>query len=220
MQFLYHKEAGEQKLIITGEEHKYLFKVRRFEVGKTLSLRNLEDNTRYVYEIQDISKKEAVLIMIERYHDSVLFNEGLHILWCIIDTKVIEKTLPMLNQLGVKKITFLYCDRSQKNFKIDVERIKKILINSCQQSGRSNLMEIELLDSLEMTLQKYENFSLLDFGGKTDVFEVKAIMIGCEGGFSENEREKLKNKEKIGLKTDFILKSETAALVFASKGLI
>ena len=49
---------------------------------------------------------------------------------------------------------------------------------------------------------------------------VKSIMIGCEGGFSENEREKLSKMKKVGLKTDFILKSETAALTFASKLLI
>lgn len=220
MQFLYSEEAGEKTLTVTGEEHKYLFKVRRFEAEKVLSFRNLRDDEVYNYKIESITKKQADLLMIDSYHDRKSADKFLHILWCIIDIKVIEKTLPMLNQIGLSKISFLYCDRSQKNFKPDLERMKKILINSCQQSGRSDLMELEVLSSLDEAMQKYPDFSVMDFGGESDVENITAIMIGCEGGFSDNEREKLKNLEKIGLKTDFILKSETAAVTLASKYLI
>ena len=220
MQFLYSQSAGEKTLYISGEEHKYLFKVRRFEEGKTLGFRNLKDDKIYTYKIESIAKKEAVLIMIDAYHDKKSPEKYLHILWCVIDTKVIEKTLPMLNQIGVSKISFLYCERSQKNFKIDVERAKKILVNSCQQCGRSGLMELEVLGSLEEAMQKYGDFAVADFGGERHYAGVEAIMIGCEGGFTENERQKFLTMKKIGLKTDFILKSETAALTFASKLLI
>ncbi len=220
MQFLYSPEAGEKNLLLTGEEHKYLFKVRRFEVGKVLAFRNLQDDTIYNYKIEHISKKEATLIMIDSYHDRKSLENPLHILWCIIDIKVIEKTLPMLNQVGVSKISFLYCDRSQKNFKPDLERMKKIVINSCQQCGRSDLMELEVLNSLEETIQRYPDFAVLDFGGESEISDIDTIMIGCEGGFSENEREKLSTMRKIGLNSPFILKSETAALTFASKVLI
>lgn len=220
MQFLYHPNASDASLSIEGELYKYLFKVRRFTEGKKLSFRNLKDEMRYEYAIESISKKEATLIMTDSYHDRKSSEISLHILWCIIDTKVIEKTLPMLNQIGVAKITFLYCDRSQKNFRPDLERMKKILINSCQQSGRSDLMELEVLSSLDEVMQQYPDFAVMDFGGESEMESVTSIMIGCEGGFSEDEREKLQNRAKIGLKTPFILKSETAALTFASKLLI
>lgn len=220
MQFLYSEDAGNNRLLLVGEEHKYLFKVRRFEVGKEISFRNMKDEMLYRYRIENITKKEATLIMIDSYHDSKRTEKSLHILWCMIDTKVIEKTLPMLNQIGVSKITFLYCARSQKNFRVDLIRLEKILINSCQQSGRSDLMVLEVLDSLEDTMARYGDFSVMDFGGGKEMAGVEAIMIGCEGGFSENEREKLKNHQKIGLNSPFILKSETAALTFASKCLI
>ncbi len=220
MQFLYNQDAGSKRLLLSGETHKYLFKVRRFDVGKVITFRNLQDTTLYQYQIESISKKEAVLIMIESYHDTQQRDKYLHILWCIIDTKVIEKTLPMLNQLGICKITFLYCDRSQKNFKLDLERMKKILINSCQQSGRGDLMELEVLDSLEVAMQKYQDFSVLDFGGEGKMQNTTSIMIGCEGGFSESEREKLSTRRKIGINSAIILKSETAAVTFAAKHLI
>jgi len=220
MQFLYSDKAGEALLHITGDEYKYLFKVRRYEVGREVEFRNLQDAQVYRYTIVSVDKKEAELRLLDAYHDSKKSEKYLHILWCIIDTKVIEKTLPMLNQMGVSKITFLYCDRSQKNFKVDLKRAEKILINSCQQSGRGDLMTLEVLDSLEDVMQQYPNFAVVDFGGAYDYTDVDTIMIGCEGGFSQAEREKLQNNYKIGLKTHFILKSETAALTFASKLLI
>ena len=220
MQFLYHDEAGLATLTLTGEAYKYLFKVRRFELGKTLGFRNLKDDTVYQYQIESIRKKEATLFMIDSFLKVTSPQKMLHILWCIIEPKVIEKTLPMLNQLGVSKISFLYCERSQKSFKIDLERMKKILINSSQQCGRSDLMVLEVLDSLDVAMGQYPDFSLVDFGGELIVGDARAIMIGCEGGFSEAERLRLSKHKKIGLDTSLILKSETVAVTFASKLLI
>ena len=36
-----------------------------------------------------------------------------------METKNIEKVLPTLNEMGVHEITFIYCERSQKSFKVD-----------------------------------------------------------------------------------------------------
>lgn len=220
MQFLYDEHASQDRIVITGENHKYLFKVRRFEVGEKLFFRNLQDEMLYQYVIEDVRKREADLVRVDAYHDTKCAEKFLHLIWCMIDVKVIEKTLPMLNQVGVAKISFVYCERSQKNFKVDIERLKKILINSSQQCGRSNLMELEVLSSIEEIMAHYPDFSVLDFGGDTVHQDITSIMIGCEGGFTENEREKLQNRHKIGLKSPFILKSETAALTLASKLLI
>ena len=220
MQFLYSPHASATTLTITGEEYKYLFKVRRFKVGSVVDFRNMQDEMLYRYKVEAIDKKEATLIMIDSYHDSKKLEKSLHILWCMIDTKVIEKTLPMLNQVGVSKITFFYCERSQKNFKLDLGRLEKILINSSQQCGRSDLMSLEIMSTMDEVLQKYPHFSVMDFGGSYDTSNISSIMIGCEGGFSEAERQKLQNFPKIGIKSPFILKSETAALTFAAKVLI
>jgi 16S rRNA (uracil1498-N3)-methyltransferase len=219
MQYLYDKDAGAPELQINGESHRYLFKVRRFHEGDLIHLRNLQDDTLYQYEIVKIMRREALLKFVNAQKETRRSGR-LHLIWCVIDIKIIEKTLPMLNQLGVAKITFVYCDRSQRNFKLDLNRIEKILINSSQQCGRSDLMEIEIIETLDNVLKKYSNIAVLDFDGTKEWTEFESVLIGCEGGFSEEEREKLKKSYKIGLKTDLILKSETAAVSIASKLLI
>ena len=215
MQFIYHPDPATQ-LIITGENHKYLFKVRRMKKDELIKIRNLKDNYLYIYSIQNINKKEAVLILKEKILKPNTPKKYFHLAWCIIDPKNIEKTLPALNEIGVSKISFVYCDFSQRNFKLKLERLEKILINSCQQCGRSNLMEIEILNSSKEFFTKYPDFYALDFNGeKINSTECNfPFLIGAEGGFSEKERKCFKNKIKLD---GFILRSETAAISIASK---
>jgi len=220
MQFLYDPDASAPQIVISGENYRYLFKVRRFCLGETVPLRNLKDDILYRYRIDTIDKKEARLSLTDREHSPRKPEKFFHILWCMIDPKTVEKTLPSLNQIGVSKITFVYCDRSQKNFRPDFGRLRKILINSCQQCGRSDLMEIKSIDSLERLLETESGFAVLDFGGETEWGEISSVLVGCEGGFTENEREMLHKHDKIAFKTDFVLKSETAAQSIAAKLLI
>jgi 16S rRNA (uracil1498-N3)-methyltransferase len=219
MEFVYDIEAKQEYLNIQDENYHYLFKVRRLKVGDIVGFRNLKDKNLYRYTIVEIKKKEANLKLLDLEEQVILASE-FHLLWCIINPKVIYATLPMLNQLGVSKISFVYCDRSQKNFKLDLQKIQKILINSCQQSGRIDLMSIEIVDSLDEIIKRYKNFSVLNFGGEKELGEVRSVLVGCEGGFSKDELNILHQHHKIGLKSQNILKSETAVVAIASKMLI
>jgi len=217
MQFLYYPHPTSD-IILTGDEYKYLFKVRRIKKNELVKIRNLKDDYLYIYEIIDINKKKAFLKLKEKILAPNKPKNFFHLGWCIIDPKSIEKTLPTLNEIGVSKISFIYCDFSQRNFKLKLDRIVKILINSCQQCGRSDLMEIEVLNSIKEFIKKYD-FIALDFDGEEIECKEynKSFLIGPEGGFSEEERNLF--KEKIKLK-GFILRSESAACAIASKILL
>ena len=119
MLYLHHKEAGEPQLTLTGDEHRYIFKVRRHKVEDTLYLRNLEDGLLHRYLITHIDKRSAILELQESQTLEVKAKRPLHIGCCLIDPKNIEKVLPSLNEMGVEKITFIYCKRTQKSFKVD-----------------------------------------------------------------------------------------------------
>ena len=222
MQFVYHIRAGEAKFSVALNEYAHLFKVRRVGLGDVLEWRNLHDGYLYTYQIANVGKKEAILELVSQKEYSLKQTKSLHVGWCIIDPKIIEKTLPMLNELGVEKISLVYADFSQKQYKIDEERIHRILINSSQQCGRSHLLEIEILSCVKTYCEMYPNSAILDFcDNKIDEkSEITSILIGPEGGFSEKERILLSKRAVFGLSCPSILRSETAVVAVASKILI
>ncbi len=218
MQFLYYPETSNY-ITLKGNEHKYLFKVRRTKKDELIHIRNLKDDFLYFYKIENINKKEANLKLIEKKLKPNKPHTFIHLGWCIIEPKNIEKTLPGLNEIGVGKISFIYCDFSQRNFKLKLDRINTILINSCQQCGRSDLMEIEILSSSMDFFEKYPEFIALDFNGEKIECKNynKPFLIGPEGGFSEREKEHFKKIVKL---KGFILRSQNATLALASKLLL
>ena len=215
MQLIYEKNP-QNSMTITGDNYKYLFKVRRLKVGDEVNITDFKGII-YKYKITNISKKDANLLKIDESKIEQILKP-FHIGWCQIDTKNIEKVLPSLNEIGVTKITFIECDRSQRNFKIKLDRIEKILINSSQQCGRLKLMEIEFCESLDKFLQNYPEAKVCDFGGEKINGYFKVGVVGCEGGFSQRERELFTST--IAFETPLILRSESAVVSLASKVLL
>jgi len=220
--YLYHKEAGASILALTGDDHRYIFKVRRHKVNDRLHLRNLNDAYLYTYEIEAIDKRTVHLSLLSKEQYCITSHHSLHIGWCIIDPKNIEKILPSLNEMGVEKITFIYCQRSQKSFKPDFKRLEKILLNSSQQSGRSVMMKLELMDNLQVFLEKYPESYVLNFSENTieEQEEIKTIVIGCEGGFHEEELDLVDPSHIVGFDTPLVLKSESAVCAVTAKLLL
>lgn len=218
MQFLYNENAKDEVIELKGQEIKHL-KARRKKSGDLLNLRNLKDEFIYTYKIDSFERNNATLMKVKKEASNTQTSD-LTLAWAVVDAKVIEKTLPFLNEMGVKKIAFVYTEFSQKNFKLDFERMRRILINSCEQCGRSSLMELELHENLEDFTDSHEDFAVLDFGGGEFQKDIKTIFVGPEGGFSENERELFKNQKVFSLKTSLILRSESAAVASCAKILI
>ncbi|HIP27678.1 MAG TPA: 16S rRNA (uracil(1498)-N(3))-methyltransferase [Sulfurovum sp.] len=222
MLFLFHKNSGQQQLMLEGNDHRYIFKVRRHKVEDTLYLRNLKDGLLHAYLLTHIDKHSVHLQLQESTVLDVKASHSLHIAWCIIDPKSVEKALPTLNELGVEKITFIYCKRSQKSFKLDFNRLEKILLNSSQQCGRSEMMTLHTTENLEQFLADYPEAKMLNFSKNNFISEhcCKTIVVGCEGGFSEDEVALFKVDNIIGFDTPLVLKSESAVCSVASKVLL
>ena len=222
MVYLYNAQAGTVQLTLNGDEHRYIFKVRRHKIGDILHLRNLKDGLIYRYIITSIDKHTVILELQKSSVLEVKAKQYLHIGWCIIEPKNIEKVLPSLNEMGVDKITFIYCKRSQKSFKIDFKRLEKILLNSSQQSGRSEIMKLEIAEDLKVFVtqnpeSKMLNFSEINFLSNCSF---DTIVIGCEGGFHPDEVALFKPEDIMGFDTSLVLKSESAVCAVASKMLL
>ena len=176
----------------------------------------------YMYKITDVEARSLHVELISSRKEEIKNKKSLHIGWCVIDSKSIEKVLPSLNEIGVQKISFIYCDRSQKNFKLDFKRFERILEASMQQCGRSSYMKFDTYKSVKDFISDFPQTKVFDFcenildnGNK---FET--VLIGCEGGFSKDEKTLLSSQGVFRLDTPMILRSESAVMAVASKILL
>lgn len=223
MQFTYDENCGSNSLVINDDVYKYIIKARRHNIGDEIDFRNLKDNFLYKYKIIDISRKDATLQLVSSEEKIVSNQRKLHVGWCVVDPKTVQKNIASLNEMGVDKITFIYCEYSQKNFKMPLDKLEKILINSSSQCGRSDIIKLDICKNLDEFRKQNDEVYFLDFS--TNLIDdkksnINTIVIGCEGGFSKNERNSFDENYLVGLNSSLILRSETAVCAVASKILI
>lgn len=219
MKFVLSADAGKDELRVSGEEYKYLIKVRRHTIGDLIAFRSRENlQEEYRYRLERTDGRNAYFIFQTHHYAPCEATRKFHIGWCLVDPKTIEKTLPMLSELGVSKITFIHCHRSQRNFRLDFERFERIMESSIMQCGRTSLIELSESPALSTFLKANPEAVVLDFadevlnGGEV----IDTVVIGCEGGFDENERKLFATHRVRSLPSSMILRSETAAVAIAA----
>ena len=191
MQFIYDKNAKNELLKIEDENYNYIVKARRHKLDDILDFRNLEDDFLYSYKISQIDKKSLFLNLLKKEEKIIENSKKIHLAWCVVDPKTIYENISSLNELGVDKITFVYSDFSQKNFKINFEKLEKILINSSSQCGRSSIIKLDIYKNIDTFIKDNPDTYFLDFSQTSidsKVLDIKTLMIGTEGGFSKRER--------------------------------
>jgi 16S rRNA (uracil1498-N3)-methyltransferase len=85
-------------------------------------------------------------------------------------------------------------------------------------------MKLDICNSLDEFLVKNPNSYFVDFSQNRidtkNIDDIHTIIIGPEGGFCQDERDKFDDKKVIGFNTSTILKSQTAVLGICSKILL
>lgn len=222
MKFVLSADAGSDALSVSGEEYKYLVKVRRHAIGDLITFRSRKKlSEAYLYRLERTDGRTAYFSLQSHHNAPCEATKKLHIGWCLIDPKTIEKTLPMLSELGVSKITFIHCRRSQRNFRLDFERFERIMESSIMQCGRTSLIELAEAPALSAFLNANPDTVILDFTDEVLKSEdnLTTVVVGCEGGFDESERKLFASYRVRALKSPMILRSETAAVAVASMNL-
>ena len=223
MQFTYDVNCGDDFLNISDDTYKYLIKARRHKINDEIYFRNLNDDLIYLYKLLSINRRTAEFKLLSKEKSIVGNVKKLHLGWCLVDPKTVEKHLASLNELGVEKITFISCEYSQNNFKMNFEKLNKILINSSSQCGRSDIIKLENSNCLEEFLAKNKESYFLDFSNtnlESKKDDIKTLIIGCEGGFSDDERFTFNKDNIVGFNSSLILRSETAIISASAKILI
>ncbi|MCK9472097.1 16S rRNA (uracil(1498)-N(3))-methyltransferase [Sulfurimonas sp.] len=221
--YILDDEAGKQALHVKGELHKYLIKVRRHKEGDEINFRSRQNiEILHRYKIETVEPRSAELSLISSDIHEVKSEKSLHIGWCTIDANSIEKVLPSLCEIGVARVSFITCQRSQKNTKLDFKRFQRIIEASMQQCGRSTYIEFDTYKNVEEFVTKFPDVNVFDFCDEVleEYSAVKTVLIGCEGGFSLSERELLSSLKRFRLNTPMVLRSESAVVAIASKILL
>lgn len=211
---------------LSEEESKHCAMVKHRRVGDTLMLIDGR-GTRVTAMLTDINRHRVGLQVLSKESQWGKRSRAFHL--AIAPTKQRERMEWMLEktvEIGIEKITFLICERSERQ-QIDLSRMSRIAIAAIKQSGTAFLPQITCLpfDDFLKTIpentplvEKYiawcetpEDTPLLQHIPMTAV--EMTVLVGPEGDFTYIEVEKAKNagfKEiSLGKKR---LRTETAGL--------
>jgi len=207
---------------LTNDQTHYVKDVMRLKIGDKLSIFNTLGEWKAVIETYE--KSVAKIRIMEKIRDRD--NEkNIWLAFSPIKQNPLNFAIQKGTELGVHKFIPILSDRTIVK-KINIERIKKIIVEASEQSNRISVPEINIPIPIKKFLSTFPKNGCLIFcdinsnqNNLKNIFEKKidgpmCILIGPEGDFSENERKMIIGHNQtysISLAKN-ILKSETAAL--------
>ena len=188
-----------QLLELSPEAGQHVAVVLRMQPGDPLTLFNGE-NSEFEAIIDKVKKKQVLVSLGAEKKISRESPLSIHLAQAISKGERMEWVMQKATELGVTSITPLITDRSV--VKLDKERMAKkvhqwqsIVIAACEQSGRNRVPTVHYPIDLERFVQSVQaDLKLIvhPAGNKTWrdyplVQSEMAMLIGPEGGFSEEE---------------------------------
>ena len=203
---------------LNKDKSKYLNSVMRLKINDNFSLFNKggEWNTKIIS-----INKGIVEFQVQNQLRQSNKEREIWLVFAPIKSNYFNFMLQKATEIGVTKFFPITTERTIVR-KINEERVKKILIESCEQCNRLTVPSIQKIQELEKFLEDNKIINLIfgDLNTDNKKIELKdpskpiAILIGPEGDFSENERAKIlefNDVQSIKL-NDNILRSETAVI--------
>ena len=194
----------------------------RLKTGDRLSVFNTLGEWNAIIEAYE--RNGVRIKILEKVRDAG--NEkNIWLAFCPIKQNPLNFLIQKGTELGIQKFFPILSERTIVK-EINVERIKKIIVEASEQSNRISIPEIENLEPLKNFLNKFPKNGYLIFcdinckkSNLKDILTKKiqgpvCILVGPEGDFSESERQLIiKRKGIISLSlASNILKAETAAI--------
>ena len=195
-------------------------RVLRFRIDQDVILFN--DTHERLYKIVEIKPNEAHLQHVTDF-ERKLPSKDIYLLWSLLKKDKNDWVLQKCTELGVSHFIPLLADRSEKTG-FNSDRAEKIVIEAAEQCGRSDIPNVREPMLVETAIEELASKIVLficeqDGDEKSaDSSQSTGVLIGPEGGWSENEKSLFTEKGVKHLNLhDFTLRAETAALAATTK---
>lgn len=191
--------------------------VFRFRVGDKVAL---FDNSGYDFlaMIDSVSQDSISMSIVEVNKNVVLPIRETYLFASIIKKDNFEWIAQKAVELGVSHIVPIFSERSEKK-DLNFDRIKKIIIEAAEQSGRGTLPVLSEIIDLESALSSYSHVKSIAWHPLStkfvsqDVSDAIGAYIGPEGGWSQEEIDMfMKHNIPVRSLGPQILRSETAVV--------
>lgn len=207
------------EVILDGEEFKHL-KAMRIQRGDRICIVNGKGLSAFAY-IVEISKNHCLAKIFNFVENLGEIESKIGLALGILDNKErFEFAFEKAIELRISDFYPLISKFTQKN-KIEKERLIRKGISSIKQTYRSRIPIIHPIYSIEMLIKEFKNYEkvlVLDRNGivysPNKCFKSFLLIIGPEGGFSEEELRAFSRNKKVEIVKicDYPLRSETAVV--------
>ena len=226
--FAKESDIYENQIVVKGQEHIHISKVLRLSVGEEILI-STDKNNEIKAQIEKIGKvqTECKILSKQKIDENI---SNIAVFQALMKGEHMDYAVQKLTELNTGELVLFdsqFVIAKEKGNKM--ERLERISIEACKQSGRKmplNLVGVlsfdEMLKELGLYNQiivAYENSTVpaKDVVQSLDINKKTAVVVGSEGGFSPKEIEMLK---QIGAKDislgKTILRGETACIALAS----
>lgn len=218
--YFFTKMQGD-RIFIQGGEAQHLSRVRRCKVGDEIVAFN-GDGFDYNLEVVNISKDEVACEIIGKQLNKASNDQEITVYLAMIKNEALCEAIDCLAELNVKNVKLFKSDYSVAV--IDdkkLEKLRNIAIQASKQCERADIMNISIIDkkNIQNDIAQIENvfFAYENSTNKISKFSGNfAVIIGPEGGFSDQENQLFSMIAKNVTLSKTILRAQVACVCAVS----
>ena len=192
--------TADAAILPTLDQSRYLTQVMRLKLGDSLLVFNGRDGE-WRCVIAEILKKGVVLRAAEQVRAQAM-GPDVELLIAVVKKSALEFAVEKATELGARRVGLVVTQRTQVQH-VRMDRLDAIAIEAAEQTGRLDVPMIDEPVKLTDLLDGFEGGRRLMFCDETGGAPVMgalaeagtapwAVLIGPEGGFSPEERERLR----------------------------